>query len=123
MNRRALLAGLTAALVRQSAVHAEHDPFPLAPKPNPNITCAAPFVRKREEVDPTQFLNDLKVWAIDNAYLRQSYVFLNPALAPLLPAGGEITLNRTAFHIKVMEPGVMGPDELWGIMADCGALL
>ncbi len=118
MKRRTAFLLALLPFVRQTAVHAQRNPFPLAPGPNPSASCAPPFSRMRDPIDPDLFERDLLAWQHDNAAVKRAYVLLHESQVGLLPAGGYLKLNGCEFSVEVV-PGLPA-DALWGIMADCG---
>jgi hypothetical protein len=121
MTRRLLLLGAALGILPRAA-RAQDGP-PLVPVPNPNNTCAEPFLRRAEAVDRAEQLrHDLIVWAFDNKHVISAYVVLRPELANLavLPT---LTVGGTEFRfVRPPETGV-GADGLWMIVPDCGALM
>jgi hypothetical protein len=122
MNRRAILASLLALMPLR--VRAQRDPFPLAPKDNPATTCAAPFIRKREEPDRAeQFRHDLIVWAYDNQHIVSAYAGLSPEMADIATVGEVLDIGGTTIRIVAAPVGLMPPEDLWFVVADCGQLM
>jgi hypothetical protein len=121
MNRRAIVAGLLALLPLHAS--AQRDPFPLAPKPNPNTTCAKPLERKVEVPEYPTLLSDLLMWQYTNPHVKTAYVAVHESQVSQVPIGSIAMINGTTFTLTVMAQGVMPDDAKWMIMADCGTPL
>jgi hypothetical protein len=117
MNRRAIVAGLLALLPLHA--HAQRDSFPLAPKPNPNTTCAKPLLRAKGEIQPS-LLADLLVWQYENPHVKTAYVIAHESQVAQVPVKSWTEINGTRFTIVVMAQSGMPKDALWSVMADCG---
>jgi hypothetical protein len=135
LNRRtAILAALAGLLLPRTVQAQERDPFPLMPRPNPSTSCAEPFLRTRQPVDYSeQFRSDLIVWAWNNRHLNSAYIALAPEVrgVPRIDGiawvdgkpAGTFTLANIEFRIITPQPGMLPPDVLYAVMADCGGTL
>jgi hypothetical protein len=118
MNRRAIVAGLLALLPLHA--YAQRDPFPLAPKPNPNVTCAIPLDRRNTMPTPRTLLDDLLLWQYRNPHVKTAYVVVSENHVMQVPVGSIAHINGTNFTFTVMGRTTLPDDARWMIMADCG---
>jgi hypothetical protein len=120
MKRRAIVAGLLALIPLRA--YAQREAFPLAPRPNPNTTCADPLLRTAGEIQPT-LLADLLVWQYKNSHVKIAYVIVHESQVAQVPIGSWTEINGTRFTLTVMAQSGMPEDALWSVMADCGSPL
>jgi hypothetical protein len=120
LKRRAIVAGAIALLPLR--VKAGIEDFPLAPRPNPNTTCAPPLYRNREPV-AAKLITDILTWQYEHPHVDKAYVMVHESMIAQVPSDGFIRVNGTLFTFTVMAQSGMPEDALWGILADCGTLL
>jgi hypothetical protein len=129
MNRRVMMAGLLALLPLRARANGpealiERDDFPLAPKPNPSTTCAAPLDR-RQGAPPTAptLIGDLLFWQYTNPHVKTAYVGIHESQISRMPRSGMLTLHGTLFTFTVLARSAAPDDARWMIVADCGSMM
>jgi hypothetical protein len=120
MKRRAIVAGAIALLPLRAKAGIED--FPLAPRPNPNTTCAKAFVRTREPV-AAKLITDILTWQYENPHVDKAYVMVHESQVAQVPSSGFVRVNGTLFTFTLMAKSGMPEDDLWAMVADCGTLL